>query len=1110
MNASTKSLPSPQGLNLALDVGHSSIGWALLSNDGAEAKPKPVVHHCGVVTFPADDCLAKHRRTYRRQRRHVRAIRQRIQRTAALLTHCGALSASLVETKHAQGGGHPAPWLLAARVLASNGAKEYLLSWNELWDVLRWYGHNRGYDGNKKWSRAGEEDEDDTEKVTNALEMMKAFDCKTMAETITRFMFKPHGVTDILKADPTKLPPFNLDPARRQCRYKGQNAAFPRDKVEAEVRRILEAHVGVLLHCDAALISALMDDGHAVKSDAIRLPKRYHGGLLFGQLLPRFENRILTQCPFTKHTVPSRHSFEFLRYRWAMQLANISVGVPGDKGLRTLNKDERAALNLKMQERGYLTPGELKAFVKEITGCVWSNLDAMLLHPDAKDALELYPFAKGKDAFRGVWGALTPKHRQLFANQMMRGKELTPAGIEQWLRDRNDAEAADKIAAGLAAGKKTKLAPEKLEALRAETIAFKKLSGRAPYSAVWLLKAEGEVLDGFDPRKESKASKPEKGEEKVADGCLVRTAEILHTALHTPLEKQTNNHLIRQRLFILEKLIKEIAADESLTGGRVITSAVIEVNRDLRAMSGMTAKEMASDMGLRLSTFKSAVAYLETAAEESPFAITPGLIRKTRVAMDLDWMCPYSGRTFRVHDLLPGANYDKDHVIPYSVRPSNSLESLVITRREINEAKGNRTALQFVEDMNLPENAKEKERLGICTPNQFRTFVDNLEARKGHDDDRKRKRVRKGLLMLAKWDEKKSGFTPGDLTVTSQIVRLGAQSVQRALAHLEPKDVISMPGSVTGELRKGWHLLGLLAEANPNVKDAETGEMKTKTEIRGVTHLHHALDACVLGLAGLYFPYNQGVWELIGKRNPTEAEKQKLIERGIYRKDAEGRLHLVNDLGDAVKTQIAEALKQKRVVQHVPKDLSGMKVEENTRRVVSITEGRAKLRQQVRDPKTGKLSVKETEEPVGKLVGLRQGKLEKQKGVRVITDNYGVAILDALPEGTPDAERFVIIPWHRVWHRLKDIKAQNKGKVPLIVRTGQGIHVAEGNFAGLWTVHSVKNNSTGMALDMGWPDVVTLANKTPGHKINVRLASLLKGGLRVSDASLAGNGFGAH
>ena len=36
-----------------------------------------------------------------------------------------------------------------------------------------------------------------------------------------------------------------------------------------------------------------------------------------------------------------------------------------------------------------------------------------------------------------------------------------------------------------------------------------------------------------------------------------------------------------------------------------------------------------------------------------------------------------------------------------------------------------------------------------------------------------------------------------------------------------------------------------------------------------------------------------------------------------------------------------------------------------------------------------------------------------------------------------------------------------------------------------------------MALDIGWPDVVRLKNKTPGHKINVSLKTLLRDGLEI-------------
>jgi len=64
--------------------------------------------------------------------------------------------------------------------------------------------------------------------------------------------------------------------------------------------------------------------------------------------------------------------------------------------------------------------------------------------------------------------------------------------------------------------------------------------------------------------------------------------------------------------------------------------------------------------------------------------------------------------------------------------------------------------------------------------------------------------------------------------------------------------------------------------------------------------------------------------------------------------------------------------------------------------------------------------------------------------------------------------------------------------------------VKEGKFKGVWRVFSAKNNATGMALDIGSPDVVRLKNKTEGHKINVRLSSLIKCGLEPVRASFTG------
>ncbi len=113
---------------------------------------------------------------------------------------------------------------------------------------LRWYAHNRGYDGNRRWSTNDVEAlKEDTEKEENARSLLTEFKSKhgrdgTMAEIFC----------DKLDVDP-------LGPKRSSTfRFKGLNAAFPRAVVEDEVRRILRAHFKKLDKVDIDLERTLL------------------------------------------------------------------------------------------------------------------------------------------------------------------------------------------------------------------------------------------------------------------------------------------------------------------------------------------------------------------------------------------------------------------------------------------------------------------------------------------------------------------------------------------------------------------------------------------------------------------------------------------------------------------------------------------------------------------------------------------------------------------------------------------------------------------------------------------------------------------------------------
>jgi len=1054
-----------QNLQLAFDVGHSSIGWAVLECGTAAAPTSDInILGCGTVTLRADDCLASSRRAYRRQRRHIRSTRQRIARMKVLFKHLGVLADEQLNKP-----GCAWPWLLAAQVLRGGE----LLTWAELWDVLRWYAHNRGYDGNRRWSAAeAEAKKEDSEKEENARTLMGKYDTNSMAETFCLMS----GIDPLGKKKSTNLP--------GDRRPKGQNAAFPRSVVEAEVARVLQLHFGKLKTVDEKLEKALLLSWQVVSCPNLKLPRRYVGGLLFGQLVPRFDNRIISICPISGEKVPSRNCHEFLNFRWAMQLANIKVGKYKDRDLRPLTSNERKTLDKRMRERGHLSPTELKKAVRELTTCDRDNLDTMFMDPDAKEALLLDPVQKliTSDEFQPFWKLLPDRLQKRLRGQWRRWKTFSLAEIREQLEEADidlnefDAELQRQLdEQNTRAKKKDKqVTGEQLRQKRFPSQPIR-LDGRAAFARRLLAQAYEEVLAGKHPKE---------------DGCLFITEEIRQKQLNREIAEQTNNHLVRHRLLILERLLADIVKEYADGKKESVGKVTIEVNRDLREMSGKTAKEKAMDLGLRIANHhavseKLAEALDGTQINGTPVHITAGLIRKARVADDLAWTCPYTSQKYEpVH--LVTRYVDKDHVVPRSHRPADGLDSLVVTFSEINKWKGNRTAWQFVsEEQGKP--VPNLPNLSIVSLSRYRQFVEGLESYKGHDDDKRRKKKRKELMLLPKYEEKE--FMPRDLTQTSQLVRLGAQVLRKNLPHLTTPDITSLPGSVTGAARKSWDVLGCLSLASPKVLD-ESGQVKTKTEIRDITHLHHALDACVLGLASKLIPNNGRIWKLVIKRNLNDLEKQQLVALKLFDFNAENRFAM-RDLDGTLKEQIRQRLAEKRVVQHIPARMDGLRVEQNTWRVVAKRDDEVTLRQRIRQP-DGTRPEKIAEERPSKLLGLSPtngyGKLMANKGALVIPDNFGVA-LDPQP---------TIIPFHKVVTRLKDLKKVNNGKMPRVLRNGQLIRFTEKGKEHVYRVCSIKNTARGIMLDFGFPDEIT------NSRNNNRLSSFLKNGMEIIRAPLTG------
>lgn len=1052
------------------------------------ADSAPNVLGCGSVIFPADDCLASARRTHRRMRRNIRSTRKRIENIQRLLRHLGVLTDDQLSSQ-----GHSAPHVLAAKALVSNTP---CLSWIQIWHVLRWYAHNRGYDGNARWA-SGDGDPKDTEKEKVAIQLMLDHDTATMAETICAVL----GINLNDKKISSDVP------------FKTHSAAFPREVVRAEVLKILKLHESVLPELTSDFISTLIglersNDQRAweiIKVPSIQLPRRYFGGLLFGQLVPRFDNRLIGTCPFSNSEkgdkLPNKDSVAFRKYRWAMILANLRAGG------NPLSCDARKQLHKAMEANGRLTPTQLREHVESIAGTEETNCRSYFeITPNAGEALVLDPVAAFIQAAEGkprkntltishFWSQL-PEISKKRAEGRWRKKRRVDLNwmVSECRREGQDESPLLEIVDAIFVADQEKSRPSfaRKEDLLRTTFSPKRDSGRAPFSRAKMEEVFQFVLS-------SNRHPAEK------EGPIYRDEAQMSRMREKEIDDQTNNHLVRHRVRILRRLLDDIV-EEFCDGKKLLVAdVVVEVARDLQEFSGITVKEMKGELGKRMRHFQDAVKRLEERLPGTP--LTGSLIRKCRIAMDLNFTCPFTGD---VYDEAALSKLELEHIIPYADRPTNALDALVLTWREVNELKGRRTGLQFVQEAG-GSNVPGRPQLSILPEASYRQSVKDLKvSRKDtYPDDFRRQSSRKRWLLVADYDNKEREFTAGSLTQTAYLNRIAARQVEKYFFDERFKkstaSVVSIPGQVTAEIRKGWNLLHTLTLACPEVENAN------KTKVRELTHLHHALDAVTLALTQFYLPgtsrlkrENESgkVWQALLKRRKSDAEINLLIETGIFKKrlrsDRDGSKRAdvsMIDLGVEIKEMISERLAEKRVAQHIPADQSGAVLEQNPWRVLRFDSEienpatKVYLKQRTSEVKDGRrvFKHKRATERVGKLVGLRPGKLEKNKSVLVISENYGVA-LDPAP---------VVIPFHDVPNRLEAIRLENGGEKPRVLRKGMLIEIQNWpGKNGVWRINSAKYPAT---LDLLRVDAIN------GIWGNVSVVSLLRrNALHLLDYSLTG------
>ncbi len=176
---------------------------------------------------------------------------------------------------------------------------------------------------------------------------------------------------------------------------------------------------------------------------------------------------------------------------------------------------------------------------------------------------------------------------------------------------------------------------------------------------------------------------------------------------------------------------------------------------------------------------------------------------KYKLWLECGRISPYSGKVIGLAKLF-SPEIEVEHILPYSISQDNSFVNLTLAERSFNDAKGNKTPMQYFNTRPEHEMLAYKKRASAF-------------------GEGKKKR----LLFEGSDEEIENKFRPDALAATAYIARVVRKKLATAIRNVEITN-----GQATSQLRDKWGLNGIL---NPD------SEKKSRDD-----HRHHAVDALVV------------------------------------------------------------------------------------------------------------------------------------------------------------------------------------------------------------------------------------------------------------------------
>ena len=280
-------------------------------------------------------------------------------------------------------------------------------------------------------------------------------------------------------------------------------------------------------------------------------------------------------------------------------------------------------------------------------------------------------------------------------------------------------------------------------------------------------------------------------------------------------------------------------------------------------------------------------------------------IMKYRLWLEQQYCSPYTGQPIKLSDLFTPA-YEIEHVIPQSRYFDDSLSNKVICESEVNKAKGNMLAYEFIlEKGSSIIKGTEGKEYKVLDKIQYEDFIKKHYGKN-------RNKMRK-LLM----DDIPDGFINRQLNDSRYIARVAMQVFSHLVRECEEneaisKHVIASNGSITDRLKKDWgmndvwndiiaprfermneitnsHIYGdwVNKDGNRFFQINVPMEISQGFSKKRIDHRHHAMDAIIIACATRdHINYLNNVAALADKKD----ERYDLRTKLCYKKktDANG------------------------------------------------------------------------------------------------------------------------------------------------------------------------------------------------------------------------------